>query len=114
MCAAPPPPGEKLSAAQLEEVLGKTAIGRNDRGEDFAFYSNPDGTFKLKMERVSDVGTYHITEDGEFCAKYTEAFGAKEYCYRIYRDGETYRSVRVGDGSVESTYTLTPGNPRNL
>lgn len=111
-CAGPPP-GEKLSASQLgKEMPSHTAMGTNSRGAEFTVFNAPDGTFKLKMQDVSDIGAYRITADGQLCLKYNKAFDGKEHCYTIYKDGETFRSVE--EGSVVGTYTMSPGNPRNL
>jgi hypothetical protein len=113
-CAqSPPPPGQKLAAAELTKVESNaTAIGSNGY-DDFAIYTAPDGTFAIKMASVDDSGTYKITDDGHVCLKYHKAFGAGEYCNTIYRDGQAYRAV-APDGTIVGTYTMTPGNPRNL
>jgi hypothetical protein len=113
-CAqSPPPPGQKLAAAELAKVESNaTAIG-SDSYENFAIYTAPDGTFAIKMGSVDDTGTYKITDDGHVCLKYHKAFGGNEYCNTIYRDGQTYRAV-APNGAIVGTYTMTPGNPRNL
>jgi hypothetical protein len=112
-CAPSAPSGEKLGAAELSKVEGDaTAIGHSDGG-DFAIYTGPDGRFAIKMANVDDTGRYRITGDGHVCLKYNRAFDAREYCNTIYRDGQTYWAVGP-DGSVVGTYTMTPGNPRNL
>ena len=111
-CAGPPP-GEKLSAAQLgREVPGHSAIGRGDAIGDFAVYNEPNGSFRFKDEDVSDVGSYRITPDGQLCMKFDKAFNGNEYCYAVYKEGDTFRSVL--NGQVTTTYTMAPGNPRNL
>jgi hypothetical protein len=112
-CAPSPPAGQKLSAAELAKVEpNATAIGTNGY-ENFAIYTAPDGRFAIRMPSVVDSGTYKITDDGRVCLKYNRAFDAGEYCNSIYRDGQTYRAVGP-DGNIVGTYTLTPGNPRNL
>jgi hypothetical protein len=112
-CASPPA-GRKLNASELTKAeTNATAIGRTDTNQDFAIYTAPDGTFAIKMVNVDDTGTYKITDDGRICLKYHKAFEAKEYCNTIYRDGQTYRAIGP-DGTIFGTYTMTPGNPRNL
>ncbi len=112
--ASAPAAGTKLTADQIrKELVGRTAIGRTNNNEEYAFYIAPDGTFKYaggSSSPSSSGGTYRITSDDQFCANYT-ALG-REYCYFIYKDGETYRSVL--DGKVATTYTVRPGNPENL
>jgi hypothetical protein len=112
--ATAPAPGTRLTADQIRtDLVGKTATGRTSSGGDYAFYVAPDGTFRLREltggGRSSD-GTYRITSDDQFCATYTSL--GRTFCYLIYKDGKTYRSVL--DGQVATTYTVTPGNPQNL
>jgi hypothetical protein len=107
------PKGDKLSAAQVTQALvGNTAVGRTAAGDDFAVYDGANGTAKIQMVKYNDVGTYRITEDGMWCVKW-KAFAGQESCAVIYRNGDTYQSV-LPDGSLVSTYTIVPGNPRNL
>jgi hypothetical protein len=113
-CKPSPPPGEKLSAAEIAKVeANATSIGHTELVGDFAIYTGSDGKFAIKMVFVEDTGSYRITEDGHFCLKFDHAFDAGEYCNTIYRDGQTYHSVGPDD-SIVVTYTMTPGNPRNL
>jgi hypothetical protein len=112
-CTSSPPAGQKLNAAELAKAESNaTALGTDGAGE-FAIYTAPDGRFAIKTPYVEDTGTYKVTEDGHVCLKYNVAYGGREYCNTIYRDGQTYRAVGP-DGTIVGTYTMTPGNPRNL
>ena len=113
-CTPSTPPGKKLSAAEIAEAESDaTSIGHAALVGDFAIYTTSDGKFSIKMLFVEDTGAYRITDDGHFCLKFDHAFDAGEYCNTIYRDGQTYHSVGPDD-SIVVTYTMMPGNPRNL
>ena len=64
--------GHQLSAAELRQLYaaGVTSYSSGSSGpKTFAGYYSPDGKIVLHSPQMNDIGTYRITDDGQFCTR---------------------------------------------
>jgi hypothetical protein len=116
-CAAPAPlgppivvpTGPSLSGAEVRQlVVGNTASGPMSGSIiNYTMYVAPDGSAKARLPAGIDNGSWRITDDGQFCAKWSIFRGGEEYCQRVYKEGEVYKFVN--NNSVE-LLNIVPGN----
>lgn len=103
---APPPQRQPFTASELHVEFPSNT-----------FYAGPltmfpaaDGVLYGTTKDDIDVGTWHITPDGEFCRTWHVWDGRRERCYAVYREGETFELYTKGRwGKVVAR--RTPGNP---
>jgi len=57
-----------------------------------------------------DVGTWHITADGQFCSRWNVWGGQWEGCSAVYQEGETFEFYRK-DRLDKGVYRRVSGNP---
>ncbi len=107
------PPGVRLTADQIRQQLIDHTLSGVIGGLPFELYSASDGTQKVKMTKFNDTGTWRIIADGHWCRTWKVAYGGKEDCFTVYKNGETYHSV-TPEGAARSSYTAKPGNPDHL
>jgi hypothetical protein len=108
-CAAPAPLGPPIvvpagpglsTAAVREAIAGNTGTGTMSGSSiTYSMYVAPDGTAQAKLPTGIDQGTWRLTDDGQWCAKWHVFRGGQEYCQRVYKEGEFYNFVN--SNSVE-------------
>jgi hypothetical protein len=57
-----------------------------------------------------DVGTWHITTDGQFCSRWHVWGSRREGCSAVYREGETFEFYRK-DRLDKGVFRRVLGNP---
>jgi len=72
------------------------------------------GTLKTEPDggTEQDVGTWHITPEGQFCRTWHVWDGRRERCYTMYREGETFE-FSPKDRFVKEVYRRVLGNPED-
>jgi hypothetical protein len=70
-------------------------------------YLASDGTALAQLPTGVDEGTWRLTDDGQWCAKWKLFRAGTEYCQRVYPQGEGYKFVN--SSSVE-LLSFKPGN----
>ena len=58
-----------------------------------------------------DVGTWHITADGQFCNTWHVWRGRRERCFVVYREGETFELHATDRLDKGVSHHRVPGNP---
>lgn len=79
---------ERLTAAQIAELLtGNTAVGEF-RGKAFRQYFRNDGStsFRREGQGRADIGKWRTTDDDEYCAWWATGGWS---CYWMSRNGDT-------------------------
>jgi hypothetical protein len=122
--AAPPPPARQpLTAGDLHaELVGNTLY--RDPVNHFPLVLGGHLTIFLAADGVQygtlktgpdgdteqDVGTWHITADGQFCSRWNVWGGRREGCSAVSREGETFEFYRK-DRLDKGVYRRVSGNP---
>jgi hypothetical protein len=116
-CAQPAPlgppvgmsSGPGLSSNAIRDVVsGNTATGTMSASHIvYSMYLAADGTALAQLPTGVDEGTWRLTEDGQWCAKWKLFRAGTEYCQRVYPQGEGYKFAN--SNSVE-LLTFKPGN----
>jgi hypothetical protein len=116
--SAQPAPGEEIDGeTYFNMVRGNTLEGISNRGADFFIYVAEDGTQRMVWRTMRSQGRDDgrmVLRDGRVCSTWRITRDGAEYCGRIFRDGDTFRSVDRDTGQVTSTFRIVPGNPRGL
>jgi hypothetical protein len=101
--------GPSLSAAAVRDVIaGNTGTGTMSGSHiTYSMYLAPDGTALAQLPTGIDQGTWHLTDDGQWCAKWQLFRGGNEYCQRVYQQGDTYKFV---NSNSEELLSFKPGN----
>jgi hypothetical protein len=95
------------SAAIRDAIAGNTSVGTMSGSNiTYSMYVAPDGTAQAKLPTGIDPGTWRLTEDGQWCAKWRLFRGGDEYCQRVYREGDGYKFV---NSNSEELLRFTPG-----
>ena len=104
-CAQPEPLGPPivvpaeagLSAPALRDaIVGNTGTGMMSGSTViYSMYVGPDGTALAKLPTGIDRGSWHITEDGQWCVRWQLYKGGREYCQRVYPEANAYRFVNT-------------------
>jgi Beta-lactamase len=70
------------------------------------------GTFKPGLEGSTehDMGTWHITAEGQFCSRWNVWGSRREDCSTAHREGDTFEFSR-NDRLYKGVYRRVPGNP---
>ena len=86
---------------------GNTAVGVTPNGRRFSVFFSEDGKVIYNdSKRLSQTGTWIITDDGMMCYDWRKW---KDRCYAHKESGGTYQSLR--DGKVKgSRFVLQKGN----
>jgi len=115
-CAQPAPlgpqivtsPGPGLSADQIRAaVAGNTGTGTMSGSHiTYSMYLAADGTAQADLPTGIDKGSWRLTDDGQWCAKWKLFRGGAAYCQRVYREGDYYKFVN--SSSVELLH-FAPG-----
>jgi hypothetical protein len=97
-----------LTAAQVRDlVIGKTGTGPMSGSHVmFTMYVAPDGTAEADLPTGLDPGTWHITDDGQWCVKWQTYLDGQESCQHVYPHGRSYKFVNA---TAEELLTFTPG-----
>jgi hypothetical protein len=116
-CAQPAPLGPPIvtssgpaldAAAVRLAVAGNTGTGTMSGSHiTYSMYLAPDGTALAQLPTGIDKGTWYLTDDGQWCAKWQLLRGGREYCQRVYHQGEGYKFI---NRSSEELLTFKPGN----
>jgi hypothetical protein len=101
--------GPSLSAAQIRTaVAGNTGTGTMSGSHiTYSMYLAADGKALAQLPTGVDQGTWMLTDDGQWCAKWQLFRGGAEYCQRVYLQGDVYKFV---NSNSEELLTFKPGN----
>jgi hypothetical protein len=103
-----PPERQALSASDLRaELTAHTLYADDGRGHIFLAAS---GVQYGRWPAATDVGTWHITADGQFCNTWHVWRGRRERCLLVYPEGETFE-LHAKDHLEKGVYRHVPGNP---
>jgi hypothetical protein len=115
-CAQPAPLGPPIvtsygpglsAAAVREAVAGNTGTGTMSGSHiTYSMYLGADGTAEATLPTGIDKGSWCLTDDGQWCAKWQLFRGGSEYCQRVYLEGDTYRFV---NSNSEELLRFAPG-----
>jgi len=115
-CAHPAPLGPPIvassepglsAAAVRQAVAGNTGTGTMSGSHiTYSMYLAPDGAAEAKLPTGIDRGSWRLTEDGQWCAKWQLFRGGTEYCQRVYQDGDVYKFV---NSNSEELLSFAPG-----
>lgn len=104
-----------VTTAHAQSVLSADVIKQSFAGNSAEFpnglvvYWAPDGTQRLSNPSGStDVGTWRITPEGDFCGKWAKLRNGAEACAPV---------IDVGGGQYQwgaSKFRVVLGNPRGL
>ena len=85
----------KLTVDELraEFAIPHTTYAAGSYGPKTSVSYVADGKIRMRSPQINDTGTYRITDDGQYCSKFTTVRGGLETCQTIYQ---------VGDGKYES------------
>lgn len=104
----------RLSATDIAATLSNnTAQGVSSNGRAYAAYFSPDGRERFREGAFTDVGSWRVLPDGQFCSTLVQVSANAEQCYVMYRSGNTITYQRP-DGVTIGTVTVVPGNPQGL
>jgi outer membrane murein-binding lipoprotein Lpp len=110
------PAVRQLSAAELRQIYaaGVTSYSSGSSGpKTFAGYYSPDGKIILHSPQMNDIGTYRITDDGEFCTRYTTIRNGVETCQTMWQVDQNTIEGHLPNGAVIQA-TSVPGNPEGF
>ena len=79
----------------------------------FAGYYSPDGKIVVHSPQINDIGTYRITDDGEFCTRYTTIRNGVETCQTMWQVDQNTIEGHLPNGAVIQA-TSVPGNPEGF
>ena len=106
----------QLSAAELRQryAAGVTSYSSGSSGpKTFAGYYSPDGKIVLHSPQMNDIGTYRITDDGQFCTRYTTIRNGVETCQTMWQVDQNTIEGHLPNGAVIQA-TSVPGNPEGF
>jgi hypothetical protein len=100
--------GPGLSAASIRAVVaGNTGTGTMSGSHiTYSMYLAADGTAEAALPTGIDKGSWRLTDDGQWCAKWQLFRGGAEYCQRVYLQGDVYKFV---NGNSEELLRFAPG-----
>jgi hypothetical protein len=101
--------GPSLSANAIRDVVsGNTGTGTMSGSHiTYSMYLQADGAALAQLPTGIDHGTWRLTDDGQWCAKWKLFRGGNEYCQRVYPQGEGYKFV---NSNSEELLSFRPGN----
>jgi hypothetical protein len=102
--AAPQTPATPLNASELRAELPGNTFGVGP----VKVFIAPDGRQYAAVGTGVDAGRWRITPEGLYCRAWNVSDGARERCYRVSRDGETF-SFNVHDRWTVLRWRRTPG-----
>ena len=115
-CAQPAPLGPPIAksygpglsaAAVREAVAGNTGTGTMSGSHiTYSMYLATDGAAEAALPTGIDKGSWRLTDDGQWCARWQLFRGGVEYCQRVYREDDVYRFV---NSDSEELLSFTPG-----
>src|SRR5258708_28383354 len=98
----PAEPGLSGSAIR-SAIVGSTGTGTMSGSTVvYSMYVGPDGTTLAKLPTGIDRGSWHITDDDQWCVRWQLYRRGREYCQRIYREGDMYKFVNANSVEVLS------------
>jgi hypothetical protein len=88
-------PGPSLTAAAIRDaVVGNTGTGTMSGSTIvYSMYVAADGTAQSRLPTGIDEGSWRLTNDDQWCAKWQRFRGGAEYCQRVYKDGDMYKFI---------------------
>jgi len=100
--------GPSLSAAAVRAAIaGNTGTGTMSGSHiTYSMYLDADGTAQAALPTGIDKGNWHLTDDGQWCAKWQLFRGGAEYCQRVYLEGDVYKFV---NSNSEELLRFVPG-----
>jgi hypothetical protein len=110
------PASRQLSATELRQryAAGVTSYSSGSSGpKTFAGYYSPDGKIVVHSPQMNDIGTYRITDDGEFCTRYTTIRNGVETCQTMWQVDQNTIEGHLPNGAVIQA-TSVPGNPEGF
>lgn len=107
---------ERLSASEIESLLsGNTLSGRTERGADFHVYHSANGQTSGQA-RLSyyDVGSWDVTDNGEYCRQWTNWREGARDCFEVFRVGDNHYRIKAVNYHYDSSFRIQEGDPENL
>ena len=92
--------GKQVSAEELKTLLpGAKVISIANNGNTRRWENNADGKFVVSTDNFNDIGnnrhtsaqgSWHIGDNGTFCAELAWTSGAEKWCRFLFRSGDKY------------------------
>ena len=105
-----------LAAAELRAMFAvpHTTYSPGSYGPktNVGYYANRQ--IKFRSPGITDTGTYRITDQGQFCAKYQKIGDGNENCQDIYQVAPDTYEAHLPNGTIVRGATNVPGNPEGL
>lgn len=91
-----------MTAKEIQDAwVGKTVLGTTANGAPVALKLHSDGTASVTAGKLSDSGTWRLSENG-YCATWKVIRAGTERCFTVRKDGAKLL-VMNPDGSLNST-----------
>jgi hypothetical protein len=106
----------QLTGAEVRaRVSDSTAYTAGNFGpKTYAVYYSAGGQIKIRSPDFQDVGTYRITDDGQFCTKYNKMRNGQETCQTLWQTGPDAFENHLPNGQIIKSTGRAPGNPEGL
>lgn len=107
---------ESLAVIALRDwYSGISVDGHTEKGLTFKAFHAPDGRISAVADgQYRNTGTWKIVEPGQVCIIWSDAAWGNNPCYTVFKDGESWRLVRVDDPRVFAKVRRVEGNPFGL
>jgi hypothetical protein len=111
--AAPVPPRPLTPAETMAALAGNTAVGMTAAGDPYALHFTADGRERYRQGTFTDIGTWRVLPDGEFCMRLSQVSSNAEECYVLSQFGNLMLYQRP-NGLDQGSLRILPGNPRGI
>jgi hypothetical protein len=83
--------GPQLGADQVRsEIVGNTGSGtRTGTQTLWQMYVDPNGSLTVAGAQPTATGSWHIADDGQFCAKAPGLWDGQDLCQTVHKTGNT-------------------------
>jgi hypothetical protein len=110
---APVPPRLLTPSETMAALTGNTAMGVTAAGDPYALYFTADGRERYRQGAFTDIGTWRVLPDGEFCMRLSQVSGNAEECYVLSQFGNMMLFQRP-NGLDQGSLRILPGNPHGI
>jgi hypothetical protein len=110
--------GPRLTEAEIRGALfGNTMVGQSADGTKWTMFNAADGALHMvgttpNGAAIDDRGQVTMV-DNQWCRAFRTLGAGARRCANVHRLGDRFTNLNA-DGTINSTYTVKPGNPDRL
>lgn len=107
---------QSLAVIALQDwYAGVSVDGLTDRQKTFRAFHGKDGSISAIVDgQYRNSGRWKIVEPGHVCVAWVDTSWGTDPCWAVFKDGELWKMVQIGDPTKFATVRRIEGNAFGL